>query len=577
MSTEHVEAGVSPASAAASRRTPDHARTRDASSPAGGTPAATRFSRRAFLATGAVTLALACATPFIPRKKRHFTGSIVGGNSSLGHAMRDRQFPPPSESREANIVIIGGGIAGLAAARRLRRNRCTDFLLLELENRPGGNAISGANEVSAFPWAAHYVPLPGSDCVEVMQLFEELGVCTGRDLNGLPTYNEEYLCADPMERLFINGRWQEGFVPQLGITNADQQVIDSFFAEMHRLRDTRGSDGRRAFTIPLDQSSEDEEFTRLDRLTMADYLKANGWYDSPALRWYVNYCCRDDYGAGFDKVSAWAGVHYFASRDARAANAPSYAVVTWPEGNGWFVHRMQAEFAGNIRTSCAVWNVEPQGDRLVIDYYDVAAGQSKRIVARGAVWAAPNFVARRVIRQLHERPTPEPAAVYSPWMVANLTLDTMPAGHGMDLAWDNVLFNSNSLGYVVATHQNPHPVPRHTVLTYYLPLDDDEPAVARQKALTRRYEEWCDLIVADLSQAHTDIAGHIAHLDVWVWGHAMVRPVPGFIWGRTRLEMRQPLGNLVFAHTDLSGIAIFEEAYTRGVHAADALTQIIQT
>lgn len=572
-----VAAGVPPASEDASRVCEYSDRRQDAASLAAETATATRFSRRAFLATGAITLGLACATPFIHHKTRRFTGGIVGGNSSLGHAMRDRQLPAPSESAHTKIVIIGGGIAGLAAARRLHRNGFADFLLLELESRPGGNAISGQNQVSAFPWGAHYVPLPGSDCIEVMQLFEELGVCTGRDPSGLPIYDEEYLCADPMERLFINGRWQEGFVPQLGITDADQQAIDSFFAEMHRLRDTRGSDCRRAFSIPVDQSSRDEEFTRLDRLTMADYLRAKGWYESPALRWYVNYCCRDDYGAGIEKVSAWAGVHYFASRDARAANAPCYAVVTWPEGNGWFVHRMQAEFAANIRSSCAVWNVEPRGDRLAIDYYDVCTGKSKRLIAQGVIWAAPNFVARRVMSQLREQPQTQSQAVYSPWMVANLTLDAMPDGHGMDLAWDNVLYNSNSLGYVVATHQNVHPVPRHTVLTYYLPLDADEPSVARQKALSRRYQEWCDLIIADLSQAHDDIVDHISHLDVWVWGHAMVRPVPGFIWGPTRPQMQKPVDNLVFAHTDLSGIAIFEEAYTHGIHAADTLIQKVKT
>src|SRR5690348_16844353 len=132
------------------------------------------LSRRVFLATGAITLGIACATPFLPasgRRRRRIRGSIVGGNSALGHALRDNQLPPPSETAETGIVIVGGGIAGLAAARRLHRSDYSDFRLLELESRPGGNAISGKNEVSAYPWAAHYVPIAGSDMLEVRKLF----------------------------------------------------------------------------------------------------------------------------------------------------------------------------------------------------------------------------------------------------------------------------------------------------------------------------------------------------------------------------------------------------------------------
>ena len=531
------------------------------------------LTRRTFLATGAVTLGLACATPFLgaPSRRRRFTGQILGGNSALGHKLRDGQLPPPSETAEAGITIVGGGIAGLAAARQLQRRGVDNFILLELESRAGGNAISGQNEVSAFPWGAHYVPITGSDCGAVTELFKELGVITGQDTAGTPVYAEEYLCADPMERLFINGRWQEGFIPQVGISAADQQAINAFLAEMQRLKSARGSDGRRAFTIPLDQSSRDEQFLRWDRITMAEYLRAKGWLDFAPLRWYVDYCCRDDYGAGIDKVSAWAGVHYFASRDGRAANAPSYAVVTWPQGNGWFVQQMQAPLAQRIRSSCAVWNVEPAGNRWFVDYYDAAREKSVRLVSQGVIWAGPHFVARRAIRPLREQPPITAPPVYSPWMVANLTLDAMPAGRGMDLSWDNVSYTSRSLGYVVATHQDVQRVPRRTVITYYLPLDEDEPAVARQKALSRTYDDWCDLIVGDLSEAHPNIADHITHLDVWIWGHAMIRPVPGFIWGATRQAMQPNLENLVFAHSDLSGLALFEEAYTQGVRAAQRL------
>ena len=451
----------------------------------------------------------------------------------------------------------------------------SNFTLLELESRVGGNAISGRNAVSAYPWGAHYVPIAGSDAIEVRQLFEELGIITGKDSNGSPIYDEEYLCADPMERLFIHGRWQEGFVPQLGVSGQDEQVIQLFFEEMHRLQAARGQDGRRAFTIPLDDSSRDQQFTRLDKISMADYLRDKGWLTCEPLRWYVNYCCRDDYGAGINEVSAWAGVHYFASRDGSAANAPGYAVVTWPEGNGWFTQRLQSGLASKIRSSCAVWNVEIENDDVRVDYFDDVRKQSIRLRAKGLVWAAPHFIARRVIQPL--RAMPEVNVTYSPWMVANLTLNEMPAGHGMDLAWDNVLYESPSLGYVVATHQEVHPVPRQTVLTYYLPLDNDPPAVARQKALARTYNEWCELILADLAHAHPDIQDHVTNLDVWLWGHAMVRPTPGFIWGAPRAQMQPPIGNIAFAHSDLSGIAIFEEAYTRGVRAADALLSRMKT
>ena len=45
--------------------------------------------------------------------------------------------------RRARVVIAGGGIAGLAAARALRLAGQDDFVLLELEDQPGGNSRTG--------------------------------------------------------------------------------------------------------------------------------------------------------------------------------------------------------------------------------------------------------------------------------------------------------------------------------------------------------------------------------------------------------------------------------------------------
>ena len=495
-----------------------------------------------------------------------YPGGILGAAVAAGHRLRDGQFPPPTETLTAEIAIVGGGIAGLSAARRLERRGAPDFLLLELDRETGGNAACGRNAVSAYPWGAHYVPLPNDESTEVLALFEELGITRGHDAKGAPFYDEETLCADPMERLFDAGRWQEGLLPLLGISDADRRQYDAFFARILQFRQARGADGRPVFTIPLDLSSRDPELLGLDQITMADWMRAQS-FDSIPLRWHVDYCCRDDYGAGIAQVSAWAGIHYFASRRGRAANAEADAVVTWPEGNGWLAHQLATPLAGRIRSGCVVFNIEPKDDGVCVDFLDLARERSVRLQARGVVCAAPRFVAERIVRGL----PPATGLEYSPWMVANVTLDQLPAGPGAALAWDNVARASASLGYVVATHQNIRLVPRETVLTHYWPLDATTPPEARQQAIARTHREWCDLIVADLETFHPGIAPHIRQIDVWLWGHGMIRPVPGFIWGETRARMQEPHGNIVFAHSDMSGISIFEEAFTRGYRAAGTL------
>jgi hypothetical protein len=106
------------------------------------------------------------------------------------------------------------------------------------------------------------------------------------------------------------------------------------FAEvMARYRDAYGADGRKAFAMPAGLSSSDPQYRKLDRLTVGEWLAANG-FRGTRLLWYVNYCCRDDFGTGMDTVSAWMGVHYFASRAGKGFHAGEGAFLTWPEGLG---------------------------------------------------------------------------------------------------------------------------------------------------------------------------------------------------------------------------------------------------
>src|SRR5689334_24035200 len=135
---------------------------------------------------------------------------------SIGHRLRDGSSRAvPRERRRVHIAVVGGGIAGLSAGWELQRRGMRDFVVLELASRAGGNARYGENEISPYPWAAHYVPVPGPRATLVRELFEELGVLRDGE------WQERHLCFSPQERLFLHGEWHAGIEPEFAMTPAD--------------------------------------------------------------------------------------------------------------------------------------------------------------------------------------------------------------------------------------------------------------------------------------------------------------------------------------------------------------------
>jgi hypothetical protein len=310
------------------------------------------------------------------------------------------------------------------------------------------------------------------------------------------------------------------------------------------------------FTIPMERGARP---TKLDTLSMSDWLVQQR-YDSAYLRWYVNYACRDDYGALAKDTSAWAGVQYFASRDPEEKGP-----LTWPEGNGWIAARLIEKLRSHIRTGAVAYRVERSGAKLRVLTEDV------EYMADAIIWAAPTFIAHSIIQDAPRADGFE----YSPWLTANLTLDRIPENRGSETAWDNVIYDSPTLGYVNATHMNLATHTDRTVWTFYWSLAEYTPAQARQLLLTRSWNGWKDAILNDLSRAHPDILQCVARIDIMRIGHAMARPRPGFIFSPERKGWLKPRGNIYFANSDLSGFSIFEEAQYRGVEAAHAaLTRV---
>ncbi|NID10108.1 NAD(P)-binding protein [Fibrivirga algicola] len=499
-------------------------------------------------------------------------GTLLGPNAKAGHWLRQTLAPATDvEPEEYDVVIIGGGIAGLSARRWLWRAGIKHTLMLELEAQPGGNSSSGKNDVSAYPWGAHYLPVPDVGHTELIDFLREIGTITDFMANGTPVYNDYHLCHDPEERLFLDGRWQDGLIPKEGIPEADQQQIVRFLTLIENLKNAKGNDGRDAFTIPLDRSSADPAYRQLDTMTMTQWLDQQG-FSSTYLRWYVAYSCKDDYGSTPDQTSAWAGLHYFASRKGTGADANgetlTSAVLTWPEGNGFLMNQLRQQANAPLRLQAVAYAIDlSDATSVKVSVTNVPTGKQTVIRARKVLLAVPQFVASRLLTGI-DSPRTATGFHYAPWVVVNLTVDGLPQTAGKSLCWDNVLYGAESVGYVSANHQHLTDSPQR-VLTVYRPLTGTDSAEVRRRAYQTTREEWLQQTIVELETAHPGLSTHIQQADVWVWGHGMISPTPGFVWGEARQKAKQPVQNRIhFAHSDLSGISIFEEAFSQGIRAA---------
>ncbi|MDX1957215.1 MAG: FAD/NAD(P)-binding protein [Leptospiraceae bacterium] len=496
------------------------------------------------------------------QKLEEIPGEILGANSSFGHLLRQKINKVPEKIISIPTIIVGAGVSGLSASWHLKKNGFHNFKILELHKNSGGNSSFGENSTSKFPLGAHYLPIPDKNAVYVIKLLEDMGIIQGYE-NNLPIYDPFYLCADPQERLFFQGSWQESLIPTRGINEEDRKEYQEFFNFIESMKTKIGRDGKKAFSIPLEDSSKDKEFLALDEISMYDFMKSKNWNSIP-LNWYVEYSSRDDFGVSHKRISAWAGIHYFASRTGRGANCESGSVLTSPEGNGFLVSYLSKFSKDNLVTNTLVYKITEDSKILVDTIHE--DGTFLRYECSNLIYAAPRFTAKYIIHDYSKISVPE--IEHAPWLIANLTLSERPKGNGVGLAWDNVSCYSRSLGYIVANHQDITTLRNKIVITYYLPLDEESSSIERKKALTRTYEDWMKIILPDLEKMHNGISKTIEFASLWVWGHGMSSPGINYLWSKDRKNMLNDFGKIIFAHSDMSGISIFEEAQYRGILAA---------
>ncbi|WP_404304817.1 flavin monoamine oxidase family protein [Neorhodopirellula lusitana] len=494
--------------------------------------------------------------------------NTVSSETASSDAATSEVAGGPSATTRHSCVIVGAGVAGLSAGWHLLDQGIDDFVILELESEVGGTARSGRTGDFQYPWGAHYLPVPKVENEALIRFLQSCSVVDSVHENRVEVA-EQFLCRDPEERVFSQGRWWGGLVPSGILTAQDQDELKRFNEMMVAWARRKGSDGKPFFNLPTSTCSTDEEAQSLDQISMSNWLDQQG-FQSKVLAWLVDYSCRDDYGLTADQTSAWAGLFYFAAR-MQSDSGETQDVLTWPEGNGFLVDQLRERMGDRVRLNQATMEVSKLDDgSFQVSAFDTSTQTRSFLHADQVVMAVPQFVANQVLAEdlcLAASPEARQAFQYGSWWVANVHLTNRPAENSFPMAWDNVPMDSSSLGYVNSVHQTGSDYGA-TVLTWYSAISSDMPQVVREQMLRLTWAEAAEAVITDLEIMHPDIRGLISRLDVMLWGHAMVQPRVGTIFHPARQAVAQSRGGVHFACTDLSGIALFEEAFDHGRRAA---------
>jgi spermidine dehydrogenase len=610
-----------------------------------------RITRRDFVNGALVSAGTSVLGGSLPRTACGATDTFTGyggvgdyaranGNTwpvvEAGHRLRDgvydeAAFKAARHAGDVDLVVVGGGIAGLSAAHYFARatggRRRT--LLLENHSIIGGEARQnellvdgqrllgpqGSNDfglpeagsgssADAFftefqiprhyawqSWDAPLVPLRfAPDNYSNMDGFQETQVDVGY-------YFDRRAGAS-------SGAWHRNIW--------SRELRDTPFSEAARRDLLRW----RADHGPIDEARA----RRLDTLTYKDYLERVRGYDPQVTR-FVEPIVGLLSGVSADAASARLGRQLVEAPDKPLA-------LSFPGGNSVFARALlrgispealpgrdfdslmygALDFAAldrddrptRIRLNATVLRVEHAGggsggDRLRVTYEKGGALFSVR--ARSVVMAGAGWVARRVLRDMPQdlRAAYEQFA-YAPALIVNVALRQWRFLYGLGVTACRWFDGDDGFGYccnirqimVTEAHAPPLHPDRPALLTFYMGMPIPglpaaaQGAAARARLLATSYADFEVRIRRHMQRLFGPLGFRperdIAAIVLNRWGHARLIEPPGFHYGTggkpSPLErVREGYGRIAIGHSELNGAQHWTSALEYGRKAGERAAQ----
>jgi hypothetical protein len=463
-----------------------------------------------FVVAGSVTAGCPIDSTLLaaPHAPADHASLLHGEHFEVCHQVRDgHQFDRPDATRKADIVIIGGGVAGLSAAYFLRGK---DFLLLEKEDHFGGNAYQ--EEYDGQPFCTGSAYAYKDDYGD--QLATEIG------LKLLPVDNP-----DPtiVNKTFVPDTWNTG-IDQLPYP---KEVRDSF----------------RKFRDDMMKINLGERLAELDSEPFTKYTAA---YAPEITQWWDAYG-PSNWGATTEDSSAFLGV---GSMQDLASGGDGKRVIL-PGGLGCITHKLaevlRPKHKERMLGEATVVAVVQDKSAVRVTYHH--EGKLITVAAKAALMCTAKYITSRLVLNL---PSDQKNAMrhtrYAPYPVVNVIFDKPVYNRGYDTWCPGNTFTD----FIVAdwtVRNNPGYKQKNNILSFYTPLREHQRSTLLDDEECKKLSAQ---VLADFQKLMPDFNVDPIEVRIYRRGHPMFMATPGQ-YTKSRLAASHPMDRIFFGNSDSGG------------------------
>ena len=434
--------------------------------------------------------------------------TVDSEDNRICHQVRDGKiFSRPPVSARHDVVIVGGGVSGMAAAYLLRSR---DFLLLEKEPHWGGNAYLMEYQGNAYATGSAFL----EKREDAYSFAKEIG------LDPLPINDRD---STIIKGEWIANTWAEG-LDKLPYSAPVREGFKKFKKDM----------------LAIDLKKRANE---LDNLPFSEFMKG---YPAEVKQWWDNYG-PSNWGAPTEDTAAALGIDDVQLICGGAV--PDF--YTWPGGLGAITRKLaeilQPKFADSMRLGATTVAVVPDNQEVQVTYTQGA--ELKTVAAKAVIMATPKFITRRIVQGLPEKQSDAMHQIrYIPYAVVNLIFDKPVFNKSYDTWCPGNTFTDFVVADWVIRNQ-PGYRQKYNILTCYTPMSEDNRSSLLMESGARASAVR---VLNDFQKLFPGSNVDPVEVHIYRRGHPLYVSTPG-LYTKVQPLAREPMDRIFFANTDAVG------------------------